>query len=95
LEAATGGGAQALGRKIGAIAVGHRADLVVLDPAHPDMLGIADDRWLDGYVFSAKAAAVDRVLVGGATVVAHGRHRNRQAISARYAGVKRRLAAGA
>ena len=82
--AALAGGAQAVGRRVGRLELGARADLVVLDCDHPDLAGTAGDRCLDAYVFSAGRAAIDAVLVGGQTVVTGGRHRARDAISARY-----------
>ncbi len=84
-EKALAGGAQALGRRIGAIAEGHRADLVVLDADHPDLAAVSGDRWLDAYVFVAGRAAIDTVFVAGKPVVRSGRHMNRDAIRARYA----------
>lgn len=78
------GGAQALGRRVGAIAPGCRADLVALDAAHPDLAGLSGDRILDAYVFVTGRAAIDRVVVGGRTLVERGRHRDRDAIATRY-----------
>jgi formiminoglutamate deiminase len=78
------GGAQALGRRVGAIEVGHRADLVVLDVHHPDLAAVTGDRWIDSYVFVAGQTVIDQVIVAGRTVVGNGRHMNREAIGARY-----------
>ena len=87
------GGAQALGRRIGAIAAGHRADLVVLDAGHPDLVAVSNDRWVDSYVFVTGKAAIDTVLVAGSPVVRNGRHVERDAIRARYARVMARILA--
>lgn len=84
-DAALAGGARALGRRVGAIADGHRADLVVLDASHPDLAAVSGDRWIDAYVFVAGKAAIDTVIVAGQPLVTRGRHRNREAIGARYA----------
>lgn len=92
-ERALAGGAQALGRRIGAIAEGHRADLVVLDPDHPDLAAVSGDRWIDSYVFVAGRAAIDTVFVAGEAVVRSGRHVNRAAIRARYARAMARILA--
>jgi formimidoylglutamate deiminase len=51
LQAALRGG----GRPIGAIAVGHRCDLVELDPDHPALVGLDGVSMLDGWVFSGRA----------------------------------------
>jgi formiminoglutamate deiminase len=90
-EAATGG-AQALGRAIGAIESGKRADFVVLDPAHPDLSGSTATA-LDAYVFVAGAALINSVIVGGETVVAQGQHKHRDRITARYRRTLRHLVA--
>jgi formimidoylglutamate deiminase len=92
-ENALTGGAQALGRRIGAIAEGHRADLVVLDANHPDLAAVSGDRWLDSYVFVAGEAAIDTVFVAGEPVVRSGRHVKRDAIRARYARAMARILA--
>lgn len=83
-EKALAGGAQAFGRRVGAIAEGYRGDLVVLDSEHPDLATVSGDRWLDSYVFVAGKAAIDTVFVAGRDVVRSGRHMSRDAIRARY-----------
>ena len=92
-EKALAGGAQALGRRIGAIAEGHRADLVVLDADHPDLAAVSEDRWIDSYVFVAGKAAIDTVLVAGKPVVRSGRHVDRDTIRARYGRAMARILA--
>lgn len=89
---ALAGGAQALGRNIGAIETGKRADIVVLDPGHPDLAG-GQHTWLDAYVFVAGRALIRTVMVGGEVVVSDGRHAHRDPITARYRKVVARLAA--
>ena len=83
-EKALAGGAQALGRQIGGIEAGQRADLVVLDAGHPDLASVSGDRWIDSYVFVTGKAAIDTVFVAGEPVVRNGRHNRREAIRARY-----------
>ncbi len=93
-ENALAGGTQACARPVGAIAVGRRADIVLLDAAHPDLAAGQGDHWLDAWIFIAGRAAVRDVLVGGAPVVSDGRHCAHDAITRRYgATVKRLLAA--
>ena len=93
LEAALAGGAQALQHPIGAIRVGLRADIVLLDADHPDLVSRRGDQWLDAWIFVAGRAAVSSVLIGGDPMVRAGRHRLRPAIEARYRSVIAALAA--
>jgi len=92
-DKALAGGAQALGRRIGAVAAGHRADLVVLDAAHADLAAVSGNRWLDSYIFVTGKAAIDTVMVAGKPVVRKGRHINRDTIGARYARAMARILA--
>ncbi len=73
-QAAILGGARALGQTAGAVAVGHRADFVVLDPDHPVLAGRNPDTLLDSFVFSAGAGAVKDVFVAGRKVIDDGAH---------------------
>ncbi len=89
---ACAGGAQAMGRGIGEIAVGKRADIVTLDDTHPDMAdGTATA--LDKYIFVAGSALVKDVMVGGEMVVTNGTHRHHDRITARYRKAMDRLVA--
>jgi formimidoylglutamate deiminase len=88
---ALAGGAQALAQPIGAIAAGRRADIVVLDTHHPALAGSSSAHWLDAYLFNAGRSAIDRVMVGGVTLVDKGRHGKREVIIKRYADCMRRL----
>jgi formiminoglutamate deiminase len=91
-ENALKGGAQALGGNLGAIETGCRADIVILNSAHPDLAGASGDMVLDVYVFSAGRGLIDRVIAGGAPVVEGGRHRGREAIAEKYRKTVARLA---
>ena len=84
LEAVLGGGAQACGRPIGALAPGRRADFVTLDTTHPLLIGRQNDEILDSWIFSGNAPLVRDVWVGGQRVVQEGRHVERDAIAERY-----------
>ena len=86
------GGAQALGRTIGSIKLGQRADIVVLDAEHPDLAGSTRDLWLDKYIFVASRRLVRTVFVGGAKVVDAGTHKAHAAIADRYRRTMARLA---
>ena len=90
LEAAWGGGAQACGRPIGRLEVGFRADVVVLDPEHPSLVGREGDDLLDSWVFSGEDTPVRDVMVGGRWVVLDGRHVRAEEIAESYRSFTRR-----
>ena len=83
-KAALDGGARALGRPIGRLAAGCRADLLVLDAELPCLWGKTGDVLLDAVVFAGNRNPVRDVMVGGAWLVEQGRHRDRDAILAGY-----------
>lgn len=67
-------GARALGQPVGEIAVGRRADWLVLDASHPAMAGVAQDGALDRLVFAGADKAIRDVMVGGRWVMLDYRH---------------------
>ena len=81
---ALSGGAQALGRRTGALAPGCRADLVVLDPDHPILFERRGERMLDSWIFSGNDSPVRHVMVGGHWRVRDGRHAGEEAIAERF-----------
>ncbi|MYM25590.1 formimidoylglutamate deiminase [Duganella sp. FT135W] len=83
-QGALRGGAQAAGRPVGALTPGLRADIVVLDDAHPNMFGLALDEVLGSLVFSGNDNLVKDVMVGGQWVVRNQQHVAQQAIAARF-----------
>ena len=83
-RAALAGGAQALGRRIGQLAPGYRADLVTIDHDHPLLAGRSGDLLLDSLVFAGNANPVRDVIVGGRWRVRDGRHPERERIAAAY-----------
>lgn len=82
LEAAAG--ARALGRRMGAIAPGLRADLVVLDAGHADLSGRAGDAIANALIFSGGTGMVRDVMVGGAWAVQEGAHPLEEAAKTAY-----------
>lgn len=74
LEAATVNGAAALGFGGRGLEVGDRADFVVVDPDSPRLSGLEEATALDSIVFSATAADVTDVFVGGRRIVTAGAH---------------------
>jgi formimidoylglutamate deiminase len=90
-QAALSGGAQALGRPIGRLAPGCRADLIRLDADHPILAGRRGPQLLDALVFSGNANLVRDVMVGGRWLVRDGRHARRDEIAAAYRATLARL----
>jgi formimidoylglutamate deiminase len=74
VQAALESGTRALAQPVGRLEAGAAADLVVLDPAHPRLLGLEGDAVLDGWIFGAGAEVVRDVMVGGRWVVRDGTH---------------------
>jgi formimidoylglutamate deiminase len=90
-HAALLGGAQALGRPIGRLAPGYRADLIRIDDRHPILAGRRREVLLDSMVFSGNACPVRDVMVGGRWLVQDGRHARRDQIAAAYRATVTRL----
>jgi formimidoylglutamate deiminase len=83
-QGALRGGAQASGRRVGALEAGRRADLLVLDGAHPNLEGAPGEEVLGRLVFCGNDNLVRDVLAGGHWVVQGGRHMAQDAIAGRY-----------
>jgi formimidoylglutamate deiminase len=83
-QGALRGGAQAAGRAVGALEAGRRADLLVLDSAHPNLDGVEAEDVLGRLVFCGNDNLVRDVLAGGRWVVQGGRHMAQDAIALRY-----------
>lgn len=84
-------GAQAIGQPAGAIAVGSRADWLVLDANHPSMVGAATESALDHLLFAGGDAAIRNVMVGGRWVVEDGHHHAEDSLRPRFASLMDRL----
>ncbi|MBI2768463.1 MAG: formimidoylglutamate deiminase [Burkholderiales bacterium] len=67
-EGALAGGSAATGQPLAGLAVGQRADFMVLDPQAPALLGVPDGHALDALVFSAPSAAPLQVFVAARRV---------------------------
>lgn len=78
-------GAPSLDRRMGQLAAGMRADLVVLDATHPALESLEDDDLLDALVFATDATPVRDVMVGGRWVVRDGCHARQEEIAEGYA----------
>jgi formimidoylglutamate deiminase len=85
-------GAQAVGQPAGMIEVGRRADWLVLDAAHPTLVGAAADTALDHLLFAGGHAAIRDVMVAGRWVIKDRRHAVEDELRPRFAGLMQRLA---
>lgn len=77
-------GAVASGRRIGALEVGRRADIVVIDTDSPLFCNRSGDAIIDTFVFAGSSDSVSDVMVGGRWLVKEGRHFAETAIAAGY-----------
>lgn len=73
-DGALRGGAQASGRMLGKLAEGCRADFLVLDPEHPQLVGRSGDRLIDSLIFSGNSSPMQEVWIAGKRMVVNGRH---------------------
>ena len=83
-DGALGASATALAQPMGGFEPGARADLVVLDPRGPVLLGHGPSSAFDAWVLSGTTNSVAGVMVGGRWRVEGGRHSERDAIMAAY-----------
>jgi formimidoylglutamate deiminase len=90
-ERALRGGATALAQPIGMLAQGRRADIVVLDPDHPSLIGRTEDDVLDAWVFSGGNSCVRDVYVAGDLVIDNRRHAREQEIETAFRAAVQRL----
>ena len=88
---AISGGTRALGRPIGAISVGKRADLIVLDPDHPQLFGHKGSTLIDSLIFSGNNNPVCHVMCGGSWVVRDKVHSDEAKIAADFRSTISRL----
>jgi formimidoylglutamate deiminase len=91
LEAIWPGGAQALARDTGRLAVAAIADVATLRADHPMLAGKVGDQLLDAWIFSAGGQAVDCVWSAGRKVVADGRHVSRDRVASKFKAAMTRL----
>lgn len=77
-------GARVTGRNVGALAVGKRADIVVLDGTSPLFAARSDNAIIDTFVFAGTSESVRDVMVGGRWLVQDRRHFAETAVSAGY-----------
>jgi formimidoylglutamate deiminase len=87
-------GACALGQPVGRIAVGCRADWLVLDAMHPSLAGVSADGALDRLLFAGADKAIRDVMVGGRWVVKGGHHAADERLRADFDRIMSNLSSG-
>ena len=86
------GGAQACGVAIGQLAVGYRADWLVLDGEDPYLAAAAESELLNRWIFAGSAAQIRDVFVAGKARVVNGRHPQQSQASADFLALLQELA---
>ena len=84
-ERARAGGGRAAGHAAWGIAVGARADLLVVDPDDASLVGLPSARWLDALVFSSPGRPWRDVMVSGRWALRKHHHAHVERISAGFA----------
>ncbi|CAG0950980.1 formimidoylglutamate deiminase [Burkholderiales bacterium] len=92
-QSAARAGAQACGRRTGAIEAGAHADLVVLDEDDPALAGHTDTL-LDAAIFGPCRRPVRHTMLAGRWVVRDGRHRDEDAVLSAYRHAMARMGGG-
>lgn len=90
-DAAVAGGAQALGQPVGVLAVGKRADWLVLDGDDPYIASASDDALLGRWLFAGSERQIRDVMVGGRWVVRDRQHAGELESARAFARVLREL----
>ncbi|ANY89796.1 MULTISPECIES: formimidoylglutamate deiminase [Pseudomonas] len=90
-DAALVGGAQAMGQAVGELAVGKRADWLVLDGQDPYLATANGDAILNRWLFAGGDRQVRDVMVNGQWVVRQGRHEQEAESAQAFVEVLRQL----
>ena len=90
-ERARAGGGRAAGHATWGVAVGARADLLVIDPDDASLIGLPQARWLDALVFSSPGRPWRDVMVAGRWALRGHHHTQVERISAGFAEAMRGL----
>lgn len=85
------GGRRAFGSNIGRLEVGQRANVIVLDTEHPNLVGHSKETLLDAFLFSGNQPLVRDVMVAGEWLVRGGRHALEEASYSSFAKVMKEL----
>ncbi len=86
------GGARALGRATGSLAVGQRADFIALDPENPALLSKENNFIFDAMIFAGNRNPIRHVIAGGQHIVKDYHHAHEEKIFREYQKVMAKLA---
>lgn len=92
-QGALQGGRRALGQPVGRLAVGERADMLLLDSRDPFLATAGDRERLNRWIFACSANPIKRVMTGGRWVIEEGRHPQEERITAAFIQVMQHLVA--
>ncbi len=73
-----------MGRRIGRLAPGYRADLLILDPNAATLYGRRRDKLIDSFVFASDCTTVRDVMVAGRWVVRQRHHAAQQPVETAF-----------
>ncbi len=80
-----------MGRKIGKISKGYRADMLVLDDQHSRLVGRSQDELLDSWIFSGNDNPVSSVIIAGDKRIESHQHVDEVQIEQDFAQTLKRL----
>lgn len=86
------GGARALGQPVGELAVGKRADLIVLNTDTPMFAGANYGQIVDTFIFSGQPNPISDVMVAGNWVIRDGKHAMEDKIFGEYKNLVSKIA---
>ena len=75
----------------GAIEIGKRADIIVLDEQSPLLQGGGKRNVIDQFIFSGNSTPIKEVFVAGRNVISNYKHQNEDQIVQRYKAVMKRI----
>jgi formimidoylglutamate deiminase len=83
-QSAQTGGGRAAGQPLWGLTAGGRADLLVLNPQAPGLLGMPPTYLLDAVLFACDSSPFSDVYVAGKQVIANGQHAAQTQIATRF-----------
>ena len=92
-QRAASGGAQSIGRDCGELAVGKKADLLVLDESQLSLFAHSNQHLLDSLIFASHKNPVADVMVAGNWLIRDGQHSLQERSANDYRAVLKKLSA--